>query len=373
LFGAPHGNCCSAVKDGLDADVLPREIEPSTGETLTMLQGFWYLAVLGSRIRPGRTRAMTLAGQDMLLGRRTDGAVFAVGDSCPHRGMPMRHGGFDGDCLRCCYHGWVFRSSDGVCTEIPSVVEAQTTDPSKFRLRTWPCREVQGNIWVYVGQGEPGPLPTVPGFEDAAPQVATTMRFPCNVDVAVMGFIDPGHPAFVHTSRWWKSKPSTSLRHKQKHFEPHELGFRMARHHLKHGANPYRLLGRNVHIDISIQLPGIRVEHIEGDSHAACVLAAATPISETETDVHYCVYWTPKWLAPFRPAAAWMARDFLDQDRVVAVRLMENESPPSYLFVGDPDTQVRWWHRLKREYLASAAEGRAFVNPLRAQTLEWRS
>jgi hypothetical protein len=46
---------------------------------------------------------------------------------------------------------------------------------------------------------------------------------------------------------------------------------------------------------------------------------------------------------------------------------------PAPLFVGDPDTQVRWYMRLKKEYLAAREEGRPFVNPLREQTLHWRS
>lgn len=338
----------------------------------TMLREFWYLAVSGAKLRPGRTMPVTLLDTQILLGRRRDNSVFAVADACPHRGMPMRHAGFDGDTLRCCYHGWAFRSSDGCCTEIPSLVEGEATDPSRFRLRTWPCREVQGNVWVFIGDGEPGAIPTVPGF-DGPPQISTTMRFPCGIDLAATGFFDPGHPAFVHTSRWWKKDPAASLRPKEKHFEPAGLGFRMLRHHLKHGANPYRLLGRNVHIDIGIELPGIRIEHIEGDRHQACVLAAATPISGTETDVHYCIYWTPSWLAPLRPFAAWMARDFLDQDRMVAVKMADNTAPAAPMFVGGADTQVRWYLRLKREYLEAAAEGRPFVNPLRETALRWRS
>jgi len=360
-----------------------------------MLRGFWYLATSAAALRPGKILPATLLGEDLLLGRRPDRSVFAVLDSCPHRGMPLRHGGFDGASLRCCYHGWVFRSTDGVCTEIPSLAPGDATDPGRFHLRTYPAQDVQGNIWVYVGGPDdvPGPVPTVPAFDGSvfdgsvfdgsvfdgsifdgrAPQVTTTMRFPCNVDLAAMGFFDPGHPAFVHTSRWWKKNPAANLRLKEKGFEPDGMGFRMLRHHLKQGANPYRILGRNVRIDISIQLPGIRIEHIQGDRHSACVLAAATPISPTETDVHYCVYWTIPWLAPLRPLAAWMARDFLGQDRLVAERLMGNPAPPPPLFVGDPDTQVRWYLRLKKEYAAARAENRAFVNPLRAQTLHWRS
>lgn len=339
-----------------------------------MLRNFWYLAFSGRALKHGKTRPVTLLGEQMLLGRRYDDSVFAVIDVCPHRGMPMRHGSFDGTTLRCCYHGWAFDSAGGACTEIPSLAPDEAIDPARFRLKTWPCQEVQGNIWVFVGDKTPtdGP-PTVPGFECQPPQVTTTMRFPCGVDLAAMGFFDPGHPAFVHTSKWWKSNPASKLRLKEKEFEPAGMGFRMLRHHLKHGANPYRLLGRDVHIDIGITLPGIRIEHIQGSAHSACVLAAATPISETETDVHYCVYWTPKWLAPLKPFATWMAKDFLDQDRVVAVRMMDNPSLPAPMFVGGADTQVRWYLRLKKEYQDAAAENRPFANPLRPTTLRWRS
>ena len=340
----------------------------------TLLRDFWYLAVSGKKLKPGKTMPVTLLNEPMLLGRRPDHSVFAVAEICPHRGMPLRHGSFDGDNLRCCYHGWVFRSTDGCCTEIPSLAPDEAQDPSRFRLKTWPCREVQGNIWVFVGDGTPGEIPTVPAFApDAVPQVSTTMRFPCGIDLAATGFFDPGHPAFVHTSRWWKSNPSANLRLKTKEFEPAGMGFRMLRHHLKHGANPYRILGHNVHVDIGISLPGVRIEHIEGDKHAACVLAVATPITAMETDVHYCGYWTPRWLDPARPLATWMAKDFLNQDRMVAVKFADNKAPHSPMFVGGADVQVRWYLRLKREYLAAAEEGREFVNPLKPTTLQWRS
>ena len=217
-------------------------------------------------------------------------------------------------------------------------------------------------------------MPTVPGFDGVAPQVRACMRFPCETDVAAMGFFDPAHPAFVHTSRWWKAKPSSSLRAKQKAFEPDALGFRMKRHHLAHGANPYRLLGRNVHVDVTIQLPGLRIEHIQGDRHSACVLAACTPITADTTDVHYCVYWTMGWMAPVKPFARWMARDFLRQDYDVAAQLSASNAPfPPPLFVGDADAQIRWFLRVKKEYEASRAEQRPFVNPLREQVLNWRS
>ncbi len=344
----------------------------------SFLPNFWYLVVAGRAVAPGRTVPATLLGQAILVGRARDGAVFAFADRCPHRGMPMRHGGFDGEALQCGYHGWRFRASDGRCVSIPALAERDTIDPGRFALRGLACREVQGNVWVYPGAaadaGDLPAVPAVPGFEGVAPQVAAVMRFPCPADVATMGFIDPAHPAFVHTSRWWKRKPSTSLRAKEKAFEPDALGFRMKRHHLRHGANPYRLLGGNVHVDVTIQLPGLRIEHIQGDRHSACVLAMSTPVGPEETDVHYCVWWSMGWLAAARPVARWMARDFLRQDYDVAVQLQEGGAPfPPPMFVGDADAQIRWFLRVKKEYQASQAERRSFANPLREQVLQWRS
>ena len=343
-----------------------------------MLRGFWYIACSARAVQRSSTKAVTLLNEAILLGRDASGAVFAYADRCPHRGMPMRHGSFDGSQLRCCYHGWAFSAADGGCTEIPGLADTDQRDIGRLRLRSFPCREVQGNLWVYLPDGPKLPetlpdVPRVPAFDGAAPQVSTTMRFPSNADIAAFGFCDPAHPAFVHTSRWWKSKSALKLKPKQKSFEPTQMGFRMAQHRLKHGANPYRLLGRDVRVDISISLPGLRIEFIEGSRHCAAVLAAVTPIGPGETDVHYCVYWTMPWLWPLRPAAAWMARDFLRQDRDMAAYLAKDDATPPMLFVGDPDTQIAWLMRLKREYLSSQIEQRPFHNPLVPQTLQWKS
>ena len=82
----------------------------------TMLRGFWYIAASGPRLKPGQTLPVTLLGQTLLLVRAADGTVTAFEDACPHRGMPMRHGTFDGTNLQCSFHGWAFRATDGLAT-----------------------------------------------------------------------------------------------------------------------------------------------------------------------------------------------------------------------------------------------------------------
>ena len=67
----------------------------------------------------------------MLLGRTSDGEIFALRDFCPHRGMPLRFGNFDGQTIECCYHGWCF-NTDGTlgAAELVTICERFRVDVS---------------------------------------------------------------------------------------------------------------------------------------------------------------------------------------------------------------------------------------------------
>jgi len=346
------------------------------------LRNFWYLALAGRDLPRGKTRATTLLGEPVLLCRGADGGVFALRDICPHRGIPLSYGNFDGREVQCCYHGWRF-GADGHCTAIPSLTADQDLAVERIRCGAYPCREVQGNIWVYMAEktarlpqpsleGLP-PVPELPGFGDAAPQVAIAQVFDCNADTAAFGLMDPTHAAFVHTSWWWK-KNARKLRQKEKHFEPAPLGWRMKRHALPPQNRVYHLLGKGVTTEISYALPGLRSELIEGDRHRAAGLTAITPLSDSRTMVHQALYWTLPWAAPLRPLARYLANVFLTQDRrVVDMQQHGLAHSPSLMLIDDADTQAKWFYRLKREWLRAAEEGRPFENPVKACTLRWRS
>src|SRR5204863_9591714 len=111
------------------------------------LREAWYYAASGRKVARGRTLARTMLGEPILIGRDRAGAVFALRDLCPHRGMPHSFGAFDGSEIECCYHGWRF-ATDGHCTLIPSLVEGQVFDLASVGVARYPAREVQGNIWV---------------------------------------------------------------------------------------------------------------------------------------------------------------------------------------------------------------------------------
>lgn len=349
------------------------------GLTATLLRGLWYVAVPGRDLAPGKTLAKTLLGEPLLLGRSADGGVFALRDACPHRGIPLRYGSFDGETVTCCYHGWRFDRA-GTCVEIPSLREDQLVDLGKIRCGALPCVERHGLIWVYFAKDGEAPSgreaepPAMPVFDDAAaPALAIMLPFPCSTDHAAFGLMDPTHAAFVHTS-WWFKKQARKLRPKEKKFEPSELGWRMVRHALPPQNLVYKLLGANVTTEISYRLPGLRIEEIRGDRHAVVGLTAITPVSDGETEVHQLFWATPGWAGLVRPLFEHLMRVFLDQDRVVVVQQREGlVHGPKLMLINDADTQARWWMRIKDEWLAAGAEGRDFANPLKPMTLRWRS
>jgi hypothetical protein len=75
-----------------------------------------------------------------------------------------------------------------------------------------------------------------------------------------------------------------------------------------------------------------------------------------------------------KPLVAWGARIFLRQDaRMVDLQGAGLAQEPTLLWIDDADRQAKWYQALKREWAASRRDGRAFVNPVDAATLRWRS
>lgn len=340
------------------------------------LRNLWYFAMPARQLRPGALVAKTLLGEPLVFARDTDGNPFALIDICPHRGIPLSYGRMQAGDVECCYHGWRF-AADGRCTAIPSLVQGQKLDTARIKVRTYPCREVQGNIWIFMADkgGDPAvapDIPVLPGVDAAQIHISDSLRFPCHIDHAVVGLMDPAHGPFVHQSWWWR--PSRSAYEKAKHFEPSTLGFTMSRHRPSSNSRAYKLLGGTPQTEISFRLPGIRIEHIEAGRHVLCNLTAVTPITERETEVNHVIYWTLPWLTPLTPILRRFARAFLEQDRHVVIMQQEGlKHKPNLMLIDDADRQAKWYYRLKREWALSQSERRPFHNPVIARTLRWRS
>ena len=338
------------------------------------LREAWYYAAPGRKVTRGRLVARTILGEPIVIGRDREGRVFALRDICPHRGMPLSFGAFDGAEIECCYHGWRF-SGDGHCTLIPSLVEGQTFDLSRIAVAAYPAREVQGNIWVFFGN-DPGAAPEIPVLggvpESAAPDLVETMRFTATIDHAVVGLMDPAHGPFVHGAWWWRSR--RSVHDKAKAFEPSPWGFTMTRHAPSSNSRAYRLIGGSPETEIRFRLPSVRVEEIRAGRYAVTNLTALTPVDDNTTEVNHCIYWNAPWLSVLKPLLRPYVRAFLRQDGDIMRRQRQGlRFSPVLALIDDADTQARWYYRLKREYRRALAEGRRFENPVQAKTLRWRS
>lgn len=343
------------------------------------LRNVWYYALPGGSLKSGAMVAKTLLGEPILFARSREGKVFALRNICPHRAVPLSCGRFDGQEIECCYHGWRFDHT-GRCTEIPALVEGDPLDLNRFQVKQYPVQELQGNIWIYMASNERNTpqepemdVPVVPHFGDKPYQLVVKLHFPCYVDHAIIGLMDPAHLPFVHRSWWWKS--GRSLSEEVKAFDPSPYGFTMRRHQIPNAAFGYRLIGGSApETEISFRLPGVRIEHVSTERHNVCNLTAVTPLSETETEVTTLLYWTTPWISAIKPLIKPFVRAFLDQDRQVVIKQQEGlKYDPTLLLIRDADAQARWYYQLKAEFTRAAAEGRPFTNPVKTQVLRWRS
>ena len=77
-------------------DMLKREAPDSL-----MLTGFWYRALPSERVKYGELQKAMLLGIPLVIGRDRNRKAFALRDACPHRGMTLSSGRFDGQQVEC--------------------------------------------------------------------------------------------------------------------------------------------------------------------------------------------------------------------------------------------------------------------------------
>ncbi|MCA8922691.1 MAG: Rieske 2Fe-2S domain-containing protein [Planctomycetes bacterium] len=108
---------------------------------------FWYPVAQSAELAPGKTLAKAFAGEPIVLARPERGGVFALEDRCAHRQVPLSAGEVCGDRLKCCYHGWTYDAA-GRCVDVPYL------DANPNGVRSYPCREAGGLIFVFPGRAE---------------------------------------------------------------------------------------------------------------------------------------------------------------------------------------------------------------------------
>src|SRR2546430_12926357 len=114
------------------------------------LWDFWYPAARSSEIRGQKLVTAMLLEVPLVLGRTSEGKVFAMRDSCPHRGIPLSYGRLDGKVVECCYHGRRFEACTGQCVEIPSLSGQDKLKIERFFAWHCPFEVSDGFVWGYM-------------------------------------------------------------------------------------------------------------------------------------------------------------------------------------------------------------------------------
>ncbi len=174
-----------------------------TGPGTTMgqlMRRYWMPALLSEEIPtpdspPVQVRMMA---EELVAFRDTDGKIGLIGEHCPHRGTSLFYGRNEECGLRCAYHGWKF-DVDGNVLDTPAE-PAGSSYKNKLRHQSYPCIEVGGMIWAYMGPADHKPLFPHYSFMDlpADHTYVTKSMLECNYLQGLEGECDSAHLSFLH-------------------------------------------------------------------------------------------------------------------------------------------------------------------------------
>ncbi len=165
-----------------------------------LLRRYWIPALLDSELpeRDCPPVRVKLLGEKLVAFRDTEGRIGLIDEFCAHRGVSLWFGRNEECGLRCPYHGWKYDVS-GQCVDLPSEPE-ESGMRSRIKLKSYPCVELGGVIWAYLGP--PEQKPPLPGFEwvhlSPSHRVVTKRWQESNYLQAIEGGIDSSHVSFLH-------------------------------------------------------------------------------------------------------------------------------------------------------------------------------
>jgi len=163
-----------------------------------MMRRYWQPVALSEELPAGAAPLkVKILGEELALFRDDQGRPGLIGMHCSHRGTDLSYGRVEDGGLRCLYHGWLY----DICGRVLDQPGEPGGGANKSAIRhlAYPCQEVGGVIFTYMGPGEP---PLLPNYEflTVAPQYRTVVKafYECNYLQGNEGNIDPVHLSFLH-------------------------------------------------------------------------------------------------------------------------------------------------------------------------------
>ncbi len=127
----------------------------------------WYPALFNHELSGDEPQVVKLLGERIIV-RRVEGQVCALEDRCAHRRVPLsaKIECYTKDTITCWYHGFTYSFRTGKLVHV--LTEPGCALVGKMGIKTYPVREAQGMVFVFIGDSEPPALEedVPPGFLD---------------------------------------------------------------------------------------------------------------------------------------------------------------------------------------------------------------
>ena len=169
---------------------------------------YWQPVALSEEIaKPGgKPLQVRVLSEDLVLFRDDFGRPGLLGLRCSHRLTSLAYGRVEDGGIRCSFHGWLY-DIDGRCLQQPGEPE-ESSFKDKIRHPSYPCRELGGLVFAYMGP--PEKQPPLPPFEclvrGDGSRKADYHPINSNYLQNVEGALDPIHSTYLHMDKWSEVK-----------------------------------------------------------------------------------------------------------------------------------------------------------------------
>jgi 5,5'-dehydrodivanillate O-demethylase oxygenase subunit len=165
-----------------------------------LLRRYWQPVAVASELTAERPKKrVKVLGEDLVIFRDGEATYGCFAEHCAHRGCSLYYGFLEDRGVRCAYHGWKFRTTDGQCLEQP-FEPAASTYKDRIRQRAYPVQKLAGLLFIYMG---PEPAPLLPRWdvcvrEDGVRRIQTQPPLRCNWLQAQENTADTVHTYYLH-------------------------------------------------------------------------------------------------------------------------------------------------------------------------------
>ncbi|MFI1291778.1 Rieske 2Fe-2S domain-containing protein [Streptomyces sp. NPDC020792] len=163
------------------------------------LRRFWLPALQSEDVpdNDGEPYRIKILGEELVAFRNTEGRVGILQEACAHRGVSLFYGRNEDCGLRCVFHGWKY-DINGRVVDMPNE-PPESRFKEKIKPIGYPAVEAAGVVWVFMGEGDPPPLPDF-AWVSSAHTIITKRYQDCNWLAVVEGGVDSSHVSFLHST-----------------------------------------------------------------------------------------------------------------------------------------------------------------------------